>query len=178
MKRLHFGRLEIAYPMAEPCALERKPCRVTGTKFDLLVARCEERPVCRACCRASFLLDLLKGEDLESSPSIDVQFARIRAIEDNPKRRADAASTVPIGLLRIRQGAGLMLRLYFRFYIGCWPSSPSSVWPPPRYGISPAVPCRPSSLWAGGSKCPPRSSVAALRQPDALRHWPRGSMGM
>jgi DNA-binding response OmpR family regulator len=83
-KALHFGRLEID-TAARAVRLDGKPCELTGYQFDLLVALAKNAG--RVLSR-EFLMDLLKGEELESfDRSIDVHVSRIRAaIEDNPKK--------------------------------------------------------------------------------------------
>ena len=82
---LRFGRLEIDQRRARGAHRRRRP-----PADQLSIRRCCSRWPSRpaACCRATPLMDLVKGETLEAfDRSIDVHISRIRAaIEDNPKK--------------------------------------------------------------------------------------------
>ena len=69
--------------------------------------------------RAEILMDLVKGEQPEAfDRSIDVHMSRASAQPSRTIRRSPAASSPSEGSrLRVRQSAGLMLRIYLRFYL-------------------------------------------------------------
>jgi DNA-binding response OmpR family regulator len=81
---LRFGRLEIDTD-ARCVRLDGSPCDLTSHQYQLLAVMARH---CGRVLSREVLLDLVKGEELESfDRSIDVHISRIRAaIEDNPKK--------------------------------------------------------------------------------------------